>query len=312
VYGRAFGRKSAGYLNYKMTGPVTVAYRQGEDASGNKTEEFLDAGQNPPTGVIVHYTLGEEPEGEVKLEFLDAGGQVIRSFTSAEEEPPRVPKRAGANRFVWDLRYARPTKLDEPPSRDPMAQQQEAGAAPRALPGDYQVRLTVGDSALTAPFTILPDPRLGATADDLRAQFDLKLAIRDQLSAVHEAVNELHRLRKQVESWEGRAPDGDAGQRLKEAAAALKERLAALERELLVVEPDKPLPGPARLKEKLTTLSTMIDESDDPPTQGAREVFALLGSQVEARRAELRQLVAEEVGRFNELVRAAGIPPVGA
>ena len=127
-----------------------------------------------------------------------------------------------------------------------------------------------------------------------------------------EAVNEVHRLRKQVESWEGRAPDGDDGQGLKEAAAALKERLAALERELLVVEPDKPLPGPTRLKEKLTTLSTMIDESDDAPTQGAREVFALLGSQVEARRAELRQLVAEEGGRFNELVRAAGIPPVGA
>ena len=53
---------------------------------GRMIGQPLEAGQNPPDGVIVTYYLKEKPQGEIKLTFLTADGKEIRSFTSEEEE----------------------------------------------------------------------------------------------------------------------------------------------------------------------------------------------------------------------------------
>jgi photosystem II stability/assembly factor-like uncharacterized protein len=312
-YGEATSAQLPGYVDYEIAGPVTVAYRQVEAASGAKTMEFLDAGKNPPDGVIVHYYLAGKPEKPITLRFLDAGGAVVRSFTSDAEEPPRAPAQPGANRFVWDLRYERPTKLENGGgARDTYAQEAEAATAPRAAPGQYQAQLVVGDTTFAESFWILKDPRLPATEADLTAQFELKRAIRERLSEVHEALNQIRRMRKQIEGLEELAPAGEESGHLKEVATALKDQLKALEGSFVNLEADTPRMGTSRLKEKLTALSNLIDESDDAPTQGAREVFAQLEEQVATGQARLRRLLEEEVRAFNDLVRASEIPPVGA
>ncbi|HEX6796976.1 MAG TPA: hypothetical protein VF116_04575 [Ktedonobacterales bacterium] len=315
-----------GYANYQLTGPVTVAYRDTVKADGTKTKRYFDAGQNPPIGVIIHYAFAQKPEDEVTLAILDAEGNEVRSYSSKGENGKpngkRVPAEAGANRFVWDFRGRAPTALEDDPKKDdPSAQAQEAGIAPRMLPGDYQVRLTVGDTVLTQPFTLAPDPRLPVTAEELREQYTLKAAIRDRVDTVNMAINTIRRLRKQLADWEQRAQrnqsQGQAGEQanqageVADAAKQLGEKLAALEAELINPGPDKPRPGAFRLKEKLAALSAMIDESDDTPTQGAREVYANLAEQVDERRQQLDALLAEEVAAFNGRVQAAGLPAVG-
>src|SRR5207249_11826817 len=78
IYGRGES-KSKAHLNYKMTGPVTVAYKQVETPSGAILEQFADAGRNPPDGVIIHYWLGESIKPESgKLTISDAEGNEIR------------------------------------------------------------------------------------------------------------------------------------------------------------------------------------------------------------------------------------------
>ncbi len=313
IYNRGNNRKppGPGYVSYKMTGPVTVAFRPVEIASGAKVEAFLDAGKNPPEGAIIQYWLREKPEGEVKLSILDATGSEVREFSSESPEPPRLPVGAGANRFVWDLRYSPPPPLEDRPSLDPIRVKTEASAtSPRALPGTYQVRLTVGGESHEQPLVVVPDPRLSVTAEDLAAQFRLKLAIRERLSAVHETLNSVQRIRKQVDEWESRAKASRAGEDLFSAAATLKEGLGSLEADLIQLDVDRPQPGTAKLKEKLATLSAMIDESDHAPTEGASQVLDLLSQQVQAAQARLQRLVAEEVSRFADLIRAVAIPPI--
>jgi photosystem II stability/assembly factor-like uncharacterized protein len=310
-YGRAFGR-TPGITNYKMTGPVTVAYRPIETATGALREQFLDAGNNPPDGVIIHYWLKEQPgeDDEVTLAILDNDGNEIRSYSSKSEDPPRVPVQAGANRFVWDLRYARPTKLDDPPKSDRFGAMMEEAAAPRALAGTYRVRLKVGDAELTESFKVVPDPRLPATAADLRKQFEMKLTIRDEISTVHDAINQVRRIKKQIEAWEERLKEDEDRKPVLETAAEVKEKLSNVEAELINVDADKPQPGFARLKEKLVALSVMIDESDDAPTRGAGEVFAQLADGVESVQAQLRQVVAEDVQALNRAFETAKVPSI--
>ncbi|HLZ31052.1 MAG TPA: glycosyl hydrolase [Chloroflexota bacterium] len=341
-YGHLQEGKVPGYLNYKMTGPVTVAFKSSDALDGSKVRKFVDAGENPPEGVIIQYWLRDATSPEtVKLSILGADGNEIRSFNSKPEKRPAdgdtaaptagevqqvageeevgdtgedagagagpwIPNAPGMNRFIWDYRYEKPVKLDVK-RRSAREEALEGGSGPRAVPGQYQVRLTVGDQSFVQPFAILADPRIPATLDDLQAQFDLKLAIRDRSSETHTAINQIRRVRQQVEDWEKRAGDRSG---VKEAARAVKDQLKAVEGELINLEFEKPRPGPNRLKEKLDGLSSMIDESDDAPTRGAQELYAQLRGQLETQRRALDEVLEGPARVFGDLVKSLDIPPI--
>jgi hypothetical protein len=339
VYGRGQG-KSTTHANYKMTGPVTVAFRRVEGPGGAVKEQFLDAGRNPPDGVVIHYWLRENVD-PVRVDILDAHDSVVRSFSSkrepakpaeaaepisegevqqvtaeeevSEEEPEEekpiwAPNDPGMNRLIWDYRYEKPVKI-ETGSRGSREEALENVGGPRAIPGEYQVRLTVGDQPPQVErFTLLADPRLPVSAEDLRAQFELKMSIRDRTSETNTAVNQIRRLRAQIEGWEKRAGDRPL---VRDAARELKEQLKVVEAELINIDFEKPRPGPNRIKEKFDALSSMIDESDDPPTRGAREVYEMLRGQLEIQLGRLRELIDGPVANFNELILREALPPVG-
>ena len=131
------------------------------------------------------------------------------------------------------------------------------------------------------------------------------------MDETHRTINHIRRLRKQVASWEERAKVGTDHEIIVEAAGPLKEKFTALEGQLINPDPDKPQPGPAQIKEKLATLSEMIDESDDIPTQGALEVFAALSKQAANVRRQLQELLDGDVAAFNKLVRTSRLPAIG-
>src|SRR5437588_1923475 len=202
--------------NFAFLGPFQVTYRQQEIATGEKVMKYLDAGQNPPDGAVIHYYLKEQPQDEVTLTFLSASGQVIRTFSSEEkkEQPrpgldkdkdkekekkePRVPKAAGANRFVWDLRYFSPTRIEGD------RESEEIMKGPLVPPGAYQVQLQSGDQIYTQSFAVLKDPRVSTSQEELQQQFDLLQAIRAKISEVHEAINTVRSIRRQADEWEER------------------------------------------------------------------------------------------------------------
>jgi predicted phage gp36 major capsid-like protein len=161
---------------------------------------------------------------------------------------------------------------------------------------------------LTRSFRLLPDPRLPVTLEQLREQFNLKMAIRDRTSDTNRAVNQIRRVRSQLEAWEKRCADRAS---VRDAGRSLRDQLRAVEAELINVDFDKPRPGPNRIKEKLDSLSSMIDESDDAPTRGAHEVYDMLAAQLETQLDRLRELMEGPVAEFNALLQREGVPPVG-
>ena len=201
----------------------------------------LDSGNNPPYGVLVHYTLPEGHDGKVTLTFLDSEGKEINAFRpkgTAEEEKKakeagdedvRIPVAAGANRFLWNMRYTSPKKL----VGDVSTAMSGGVQGPQAAPGDYRVRLTVGDKTQEQPFTIVPDPRSSATPEDFAAQFALQQEIGAKLSEAHNAIIQLRQIRGEVERWEERAKDKPELARIPETAKELKDKLQKIEDELI-------------------------------------------------------------------------------
>jgi len=257
-----FPAKPVPGINYRFSGAAMLAYELGTNKeTGEKQETYLDAGKNPPDGVIVQYWLRERPKGEVTLTFLDARGKTIRTFSSKpDDEPaapppdaalpgegaesvqrptgaaepasqePVVPKKAGLNRFVWNMRYPDAVKVDDDVSMDEF---ERALAGPVAAPGRYAVRLKTGGEAYRAEFETRLDPRASVPQGDLEAQFELLLQIRDKLSETHEAINTIRSVRGQVEAWEKRAAGDPAARAVVKAAAKLRRELSSIEEELI-------------------------------------------------------------------------------
>jgi hypothetical protein len=270
----------------------------------------------------VYFTLREKPEGAVTLAFLDARGNLIKSFSNKDperppketgaKEEPKVPAEAGLNRFIWNMRY--------PDARNVPGAIYRSGdvSGPFAPPGDYQVRLTVGDTIQTEPFTIRKDPRVTASDADLHAQFALLLKMRDKLSETNDAINQLRSLRTQIEDWEKRsssqqsAASGQQGHSaLSEAAKTLKEGLAAVEEELVQTSwksSRDALTAPSKLNAKLATLANVVGGSDAAPTTQAQEVFAALSERLDAQFERLDTLIRRDVPRFNALVQEQNLP----
>ncbi|HET8626136.1 MAG TPA: hypothetical protein VFL91_01885, partial [Thermomicrobiales bacterium] len=296
-------------LSYQPAGGVTVAREGRRTSTGDTHVRYLDAGANPPDGVIINYCLPEQSGGATRLSILDATGRLIRSFASTGVDgEPSLPARPGLNRFVWDLRYPGPTALPEPRG------QTFPVAGPLAVPGAYRVRLEAAGQTFEESFAILRDPRAGDDAG-LAAQFDLLLRIRDRISALHEAVARIRALDRQLAGWARRAQrDAARGDEVVAAATTLREHLAAIEGEFIQLRAttiDDGLTVPAKLNVKLALLAWSVAAGYAAPTPAAEALFADLSARLDGHFTELQRAVETEGAAFDDLIRAVALPPIG-
>lgn len=307
--------------NFAFLGPFQATYRQQEIATGEKVKRYLDAGQNPPDGALIHYYLQEQPRDEVTLTFLTASGEVIRTFSSEKkpqvartkkeetEEPqePLVPTAAGANRFVWDLRYPAPAGI---------AGDRESAKivkGPRVPPGTYQVQLNLGEQVSTRSFEVRQDPRITASQEDLHQQFQLLQAICAQIAAGQEIINTLRGIHRQADEWVQRTRRLDIHEELVTRNAALKEKLSAVEQALIQPELDDQMDTvsePIRLLARFAALAGTVASADAAPTRQAQLLFEDLSARLETLRQQLRELIESDVAAFNRRIYEANLPAI--
>ncbi len=285
-------------------------------------EEFdkrQPVGDNPPPGAIIDYYFKTAPKEEVSLDILDTSGKVVRHLSSKEkkegEQPPEWPDRVervktipaneGMNRFAWDLRYDDPIQI-------PGAFYSGTGPkGPLVLPGDYQVKLTVGGKSQTAPLHLAIDPRTKGSEAALQKQFTLSMQVNDRISQLHQAVNEIRDLRSQIQTLHKRFGDD---QRLKpalDAADALDRKMSEVEQRLIQVNmkgSEANLAFPNMLNERFDTFSHTIDVGDTEPTKPQLDVFQLLSSQLEEQLKKWAQIKNEDVPKVSELIKQANLP----
>ena len=188
------------------------------------------------------------------------------------------------NRFIWDLRYE-----SAPRVKDYYLFEYEGGSkGPMALPGKYQVKLTVDGKVLSAALELKLDPRVKASPADLEKQFATLMEIHDELTRVYKAANQIIDLRAQLQDFE---------KRLKLAEAqALDEKLAALQDHLLnlkVKANEDSLNYGLGVDGSLATLALIVDSgSDSAPTEAALRQFDKVKAEVDQymkRWSDLRQ-----------------------
>jgi len=282
----------------------------------------MAAGTNPPTGAIIDYLLKSEPAGEVTLEILDSAGRLVRRYSSADavrkvedvepfptywlRPPAPLPKHAGGNRFVWDLRYAPPQALrysygmavafgDDTPLEP---------QGPMALPGKYQVKLTVAGRSVTAPLEVKMDPRVNVPAGALEQQLALAMQISDAIRRSTGAARQAQALRRSLRELIARL-SGEAKD-VADTANALDQKVAALEgggtRRSGV--------GLSGLNSGLSGLMTMVTSADAAPTAQMAASFKEFRRALDGQLAAWTEISNKDLAALNARLQQRQLPTI--
>jgi photosystem II stability/assembly factor-like uncharacterized protein len=204
---------------------------------------------NPLSGAAITYYLPTEikenadrpgrrraaGETAVKITVADSTGQVIRTMYG--------PTKFGINRVAWNLRYDGPKRLNFLPTPERGDEEEvffDPNTGPTALPGTYKVSVTVQGKTETQTVEVQTDPRFKFESEAMRAQLKLGLELRDEVSALHTALNRLNSLHKQITAMQEvlgaeENPDGTTNASYKpimEEARALDKKITALQEPL--------------------------------------------------------------------------------
>jgi len=279
-------------------------------------------GENPPQGAVFDYFLKDKPKDAVTLEIFDSQGKLVRKYVSkqekkTEEQPPEwpdqtkppelIPAEAGMNRFAWDQHFQDPVQVPgafyagNPPQ------------GPRALPGTYQVKLTVAGKSTTQPLEIKLDPRSKVSQADLEKQLELGLKLRARNSDLHNAVNQIRELRAQLKALEYRLGDDPKAKEVVAAAKALDAKMTPVEEQLIQTKmksSEGNLNYPTMLNEQFYTLTFSVGLADAAPAQQQYEVYEMLSRQLDGQLAKWKAIVSEDVPALNELMKKNNVPAV--
>ncbi len=295
------------------------AYRVNAAGVGGGLSEL--GPEPPPQGATLHYWLKSGPEGEVRVEVVDAKGRVAHLFTSdsasaADAHGSRIDRTAGMHRIVWDLFYPGP---DLPP--DAVVWGYTGGV--KAPPGTYTVRMSVGGGApQEQTLRVLGDPRLTeVTQADYDEQLEVGLEVRDSISAVTHAIDNLRAIREQVEQVVDRAEAVGQAATLQPLADTLKTKATDVHEEMQQTKNQSgqdPIRFPPRLDNQFIELYNYVTGVDGyiaggpegRPTPGAYERLGDLNEDWAAVRGRYLGILQDELARFNEAVERLGLPAI--
>ena len=188
--------------------PATAIRVDNDTFPGTPLPPEEPTAKNPPDGALIDYVL-KSPAKEAVLEIFDAQHNLVHRFSSEDHvatrhvplpvaerwfpEPQRLETTPGMHRFVWDFTW----KNSGGPNADEEAEYRNP-RGPEAVPGVYDVRLTVDGKTQNQPLRLVMDPRSPATAETLAEQQRWGRQIFAQTMEARRALAEMNSVQKQL------------------------------------------------------------------------------------------------------------------
>jgi photosystem II stability/assembly factor-like uncharacterized protein len=276
-------------------------------------------------GATFRYWL-KNPSKSLTIEVLDAKGQIVNTIRgqapgegrggrgeAAQGEgggrgrggfAPGAPMTPGLHTVSWNLQYPGATTFEG------MILWGASTAGPTAVPGAYQVRMTVDGKAQTQPLTVKKHPLFtGVTDADLQEQFDLAMRIRDKVSEANNVVIQIRNIKRQVAERAAKSSDA----KLKAAGDRLTKNLSAVEEEIYQVRNQSgqdPLNFPIKTNNRLAGLLRVVNFGDGKPIGNARAIFDDLVAELQGHTDKLKQVMATDLAAFNAEMKRLKLDPI--
>ena len=286
----------AGFHLYKPD----QAYRMQQSSGWRKPNTKL-VGENHPNGAILNFYLkNTQATDTVSLEILEMDGSLIQRFSNRAKEnklDPTADKplkvKSGGNRLIWNMRYPGYKTFKG------MVFYSSPNIGPKAVPGDYLVRLNYNGQSLEQVLTIIKDPRMPNTDEDYQEQFDFLIAVRDQVSRANTAIVDIRDVKKDLDYLKGKSGLKPG---LKEMIADFESKLDIIENTIHMTKNQSrqdPLNYGIRINNRLAFLMADSQRGDYRPTDQAKEFFTEVTKELDTEIQALNGLMKEYVSKVN-------------
>ncbi len=298
-------------------------------------------------GPQIYFWVAEGTTDEVRLEIVDPAGETVLersgrvSAEGGEEDivvpafvPPEFRQQfiemvrsggsfggmdmsqfmggglsptAGINRSTWNGRWP---AIYEVPQGIVQWGGFGGGGGPGAVPGTYEVRLTVGERSMSQPLELLPDPRVEATTADYEEQLRIAREVGAAAKLLYDELAQLRSVKTQAAQIGRQLAEAGYGNEASQAAGRLSAALEAVEGELTQLEGEggqDALNFPGRLDNQFNTLYGAVSGGTPPVSSGVRERWQDLQPQLQPLLDRIRAVYDEELESFNELVSEHGM-----
>jgi photosystem II stability/assembly factor-like uncharacterized protein len=302
----------------------------------------MPAGDNPPAGAVIDYYLKSAPGGDISLAIYDTSGRLVRQFSSkpappSTEPPPNVPdywlarpkllpKDAGMNRFVWDLRYTSPPALRHSYPISALYHNTPAEPqGPLVLPGKYEVRLTVNGHTYRQSLAVEMDPRVRAAPADLAQELNLAQTALSDATFSYDLYHQATELRAALAKREADVPSADSGN--DGDTKALRTALKDLDQKVSRLAGDearggggggggggfgRPRATLGGLNGFFGDLGTIVDGADGAPTAPMRGAYHDYCKDLSTLLTQWSELVSHDVPAVNAELAKRNLAPLPA
>jgi hypothetical protein len=204
-----------------------------------------------PTSIppIQYYLKDRLNSGDIKVEIYDAAGKLVQTIPGT--------KRKGINKVYWNL-HMKPPKVATGGTKVDFG----GFIAPMVLPGNYTVKLKVGDKEYSNPITLVHDESNKTfTTTDRQLQFTTAMQLynlHEQLAKTVDDINDKQKMLKEnIEKTKNA--------KLKKLLQDYNNKLEELRGTLLATKQKSIFADEERLREKITDVYSAVVGQESAP-----------------------------------------------
>jgi photosystem II stability/assembly factor-like uncharacterized protein len=237
---------------------------------------------------IQYYLKDRVSNADVKVEIYDKDNNLVQSIPGS--------KRKGINKVSWNLRMKPPTVASGGTKID-----FGGFVAPMVLPGDYIVKLKVGDKEYTQTIKVIHDEKNKELSITDRQQ---QYKIATQLYKMHEdlaaTVDDINEKQKLIKDNLDKVKDSAT----KKLMIEFNDKLEEQRSQLLATKQKSAFADEQRLREKITDVYSAVARQEAPPSNLQIQRAETLQKEVIIRRQDVQAVNNKYFKRvFDELVK---------
>jgi hypothetical protein len=272
--------------------------------------------ENPPSGAMMDYFL-KSAASSVTLEIFDAQKKLVSKFSSEDKRPEKRPPlpiaerwfptperlqtNPGLHRFLWNLTWGSSGGLaadEDSEYRSP--------SGPEAVPGIYQVRLTVDGQTQSQDLKVIMDPRSPATPEVLQQQLQIGQQVYAETLEARRALAEIGSVQKQL---------ADVEQKLGEQNSTLKSALADAQSDIakILTDTEAAQPQPGGLHDEYSDLASalrVVESGDRAVPSQAIALYEESSRRVKAAIAKWTTFKQRKLPQLNQKLREGKFGPI--
>ena len=302
------------------------SYRMHQSGGWGRVNTKL-VGENHPNGVIINYYIKNLKENDkVRIDILDSENKIIQSYsnknlddTENNDSKPVLSNsqdidyaltgmnikslkvKSGGNRLIWDMRYPGFTSFDG------MVLYSSPNVGPKAIPGNYKVKMYYNDDIVNQDFIIVKDPRISNTLDDYEEQFNFLIDVRNQVSRANQAIIDIREGRENLNFIKKQVNKND---QLLDLINEFDQKITVIENNIHMTKNrsrQDPLNYGIRINNRLAFLMADSQRGDYPPTDQSQDFFKEIKKELDNELINLNKILLEYTETINRKIEENNI-----